>query len=152
MYSKEEAKTLRNDFWLGFRKYTNRRRMKQKRSGKWILTRTGINAMNLKFHIDREIAQVGIDLETGNMEKRLELFEKLEATRSILEQHMQEPMNWELEYIRENGKSISRICVQLDEVDLYDPSTWKKVYRFFFEKMDALETYFTEYKDYLRYG
>lgn len=152
MYTKEEAKEIRNAFWEGFRNYTNRRRIKQGRTGKWMLTRTGINALNLKFHIDREKAQVGIDLETGNMDKRLELYEKLESTKKILTEYMKQPLTWELEYTRENGKSVSRIYVEIRDVNIYDRSCWKRVNRFFFEKMDALESYYTEYRDYLRYG
>lgn len=67
MYSKEESKALREEFWNQFKKM----------SGTWLLSNTGIKALNLRFHVDREVAQVGIDLETKNMDKRLELFEKM---------------------------------------------------------------------------
>jgi len=152
MYSAEEAKRIRNEFWEGFRNYTNQRRKRQGVSGKWMLTRTGINALNLRFHIDQQQAQVGIDLETSNMDKRLELFEKLESTKKILHNVMSEPMIWEVDYLRENGKSVSRIYLKMDDVNIYDTGTWKRVYRFFFEKMDALESYYRDYQDFLRYS
>jgi hypothetical protein len=152
MYSKEEAKAIREAFWEGFRNYSIRRRLRKKLPGNWILTKTGVKALNLRFHVDRKVAQVGIDLETRNMDKRLELYEKLESVKKILEQYMQGSMNWELEYIRENGKSVSRIYVQKEGVDIYNRDTWQEAYRFMYEEMMRLEDFFREYRDFLKYG
>ena len=77
MFSKEEAKQLREDFWDSFKSMSSGRRARKKLPGNWMLSQTGIKALNLRFHVNREVAQVGIDLETRNMDKRIELFEKL---------------------------------------------------------------------------
>ncbi len=152
MYSKEEAKALRQEFWDRFKTLSTRRRIRKKLPGHWILTNTGIKALNLRFHVDREVAQVGIDLETRNMDKRLELYEKLESVKKILEETMQESMIWEIEYIRENGKSVSRIYVQTGGVDIYDRETWEAAYQFMVERMMKLEEFYREYRDFLKYG
>ena len=152
MYSKEEAKSLREEFWDRFRTMSTRRRTRKKLPGNWLLTNTGVKALNLRFHVDREVAQVGIDLETRNMEKRLELFEKLESVKKILEEAMQESMIWEIEYIRENGKSVSRVYLQLEDVDIYNRDTWQKTHQFMYEKMMRLEAFFREYRDFFKYG
>ena len=142
MYSKEEAKALREEFWNQFKKM----------SGPWLLSNTGIKALNLRFHVDREVAQVGIDLETKNMDKRLGLFEKLESVKKILEEAMQESMIWEIEYIRENGKSVSRIYLQIEGVDIYNPDTWSTAHQFMFEKMSKLEAFYREFRDFFKYS
>ena len=152
MYSKEESKALRQEFWDRFKTLSSRRRARKKLPGNWVLTQTGIKAMNLRFHVDRQVAQVGIDLETRNMDKRLELYEKLESVKKILEEYMRGPMNWEIEYIRENGKSVSRIYVQKEGVDIYDRETWSHAHRFMYEQMMRLEEFFREYRDFLKYG
>lgn len=152
MFSKEEAKALREEFWDQFKTLSIKRRIRKKLPGEWLLTNTGIKALNLRFHVDREVAQVGIDLETRNMDKRLELFEKLEAVKKILEDAMQEPMIWELEYIRENGKSVSRIYLQIEGVDIYNPDTWSRTHQFMYEKMMKLEAFYRDYRDYFKYG
>ena len=152
MFSKEEAKAQREEFWDTFKKMSARRRSSSGLPGNWILTQTGIRALNLKFHVDRKVAQVGIDLETRNMDKRIELYEKLESLKKLLEESMGSPMNWELDYIRENGKSVSRIYVEEDEVDIYEKSTWSKAHQFMYDNMLKLESFFHEYRDYLKYG
>ncbi len=105
MYSKEEAKALRQEFWDRFKTMSAKRRARKKLPGNWIQTQTGVKALNLRFYVDREVVQVGIDLETRNMDKRIELYEKLESVQKILETAMEGPMIWEIEYIRENDKS-----------------------------------------------
>lgn len=152
MYSREEAKELRVDFWKQFQDFTNKRRKNKGRTGKWILEKTGINALNLRFHFDEQSALVGIDIETRNLDKRLELYEKLESTRSQINKALGENTTWELEYIRENDKAVSRIYTAIEGVNILDSQSWNRVNMFFFDRMTALEDYFLEYKDYLRYS
>jgi len=151
MYSKEEAKQIRVEFWEQFRDFTNKRRRNKGRTGKWILNRTGINALNLKFHFDEETAIVGIDLETSNMDVRIALYDKLETLKNQINKALGENTIWELDYIRENQKHISRIYTSISNVSIFDKDSWNRVNMFFFDRMTALEDMYLEYKDYLKY-
>jgi vacuolar-type H+-ATPase catalytic subunit A/Vma1 len=152
MYSKEESKQLREEFWNQFKTLSIRRRKAKGLPGDWLLTNTGVKALNLRFHVDREVAQVGIDLETRNMDKRIELFEKMEAVKKVLETAMNSALVWELEYIRENGKSVSRIYIQKKGVDIYDQKTWPLAHQFMYDNMIKLEAFYREYRDYFKYS
>ncbi len=152
MFSKEEAKKLREEFWDQFKHMSSGKRALKKLPGNWMLDQTGIKALNLRFHVDREVAQVGIDLETRNMDKRIELYEKLESLKKLLEEAMESPLVWELEYIRENGKSVSRIYLQIEEVDIYNKDTWTRAHKFMYHNMMKLEAFFLEYRDILKYA
>ena len=152
MFSKEEAKKLREEFWDQFKRMSASRRARKKLPGNWMLAQTGIKALNLRFHVDREVAQVGIDLETRNMDKKIELYEKLESLKKLLEEAMESPMIWELEYIRENGKSVSRIYLQMEGVDIYKRDTWAGAHKFMYDNMMKLEAFFGEYRDFLKYA
>jgi len=152
MYSKEEAKEIREEFWDRFKNYSSLRRKQKKLPANWLLTRTGVKAMNLKFHVDNDVAQVGIDLETRNMDKRIELYEKLESLKKVLEDAMQTGMNWELDYIRENGKSVSRIYVEKEGINIYNKQTWGEAFKFMYVNMMRLERFYEEYRDYIKYA
>ena len=41
MFSKEEAKELREEFWDQFQRISRQKRIRKKLPGDWILTRTG---------------------------------------------------------------------------------------------------------------
>jgi hypothetical protein len=152
MFSKEEAKKRREEFWESFKQMSVPRRTRKRLPGNWMLDQTGIKALNLRFHVDRKVAQVGIDVETRNMERRIELYEKLESIKKVLEEAMGSSLIWELDYIRENSKSVSRIYLQMEGVDIYERETWAAAHRFMYENMMKLESFYREYSDYFKYG
>lgn len=150
MYSKEEAKQIRLEFWGQFRDYTNKRRKNKGRTGKWVLNKTGINAINLKFDFYQDSALVGIDVETKSLDTRIAMYEKLESIRNQIDNALGTNVVWEFDYIRENGKSISRVYTEINDVSIFDKNTWNRVNMFFFDRMTALEDVFLEYKDILK--
>ena len=53
MFSKEESRLLRQEFWISFGKSFPR---------KWILYNTKLKGFNFKFHFDNKNALVALDL------------------------------------------------------------------------------------------
>lgn len=150
MYTREEAKQIRLEFWDRFEKYSALRRRQKGKPSKFIMNKTGIRQLKLKFDFDTNRAIVGIDIETRNLDKRIELFGKLEELRSLLEKELGTELNWELEYFLPTGKSISRISLTKSNVNIYDKETWPEVFPFFYKNMMIFEAFFEEYREYLR--
>ena len=150
MYSTYEKKQIREEFWNRFRDYSAIRRRQKGKPAKWIMNNTGIRALKLKFEFEGTKASVGLDIETRNLDRRLELMDKFESLKTILHQAVGQEMNWELEHTLENGKSISRICLELDDVDIYDRDCWQTVFPFFYKNMMKLEAFYEEYRDVLK--
>lgn len=150
MYSQEEAKNIRLEFWDRFERYSFVRRRQKGKPGKWVMNKTGIRQLKLKFHFDQKTASVGIDIETRNMDKRIALFNKLEELKPVLEKTLGEEMIWELDFILPTGKSISRIYLCLENVSIYDKETWSEVFAFFYKKMIKIERFFQEYQEILK--
>lgn len=150
MYSKAESKEIRLEFWNRFEKYAAVRRKQKGKPAKFMMNRTGIKQLKLKFHFDENSASVGFDIETRNIDKRIELFGKLEELKSLLEKTLENKMIWELEYILRTGKSISRIAVVKEDVNIYNKDTWPEVFPFFYKNMMKLEFFFEEYREILR--
>ena len=141
MFSKEESRLLREDFWISFGKSFPR---------KWILYDTKIKSLSFKFHFDTKLALVALDLE-DDLENRITYWEKLQSLKSILtEEFLPEAIFNEI-YILENGKEISRIYVLLDQkVSIHNKNSWQIVMEFFNEKMILFEDFFLEYEDILK--
>ena len=71
MYTKEEAKNLRRQFWDSFKTWSGRKRTKKGKKGKWLMNNTGIRHLKLKFHFDEECALVALEIDTRNLEKKI---------------------------------------------------------------------------------
>jgi hypothetical protein len=152
MYSKEESKKIRLHYWDRFKSWSGSKRFKQGKKAKWLMNDTGMKQLKLKFHFGEKMAQACIEIDTMNLDKRIEIWEKLESIKSILKKHASFPISWELEYELGNKKTVSRIYDQMDNVSIYDTSCWKKVNTFLYSRMSVFEDFFIEYKDYLKYG
>ncbi len=152
MYTREEAKEIRLEFWQRFSSYSAIRRRQKGKPAKWIMNKTGIRQLKLKFHVDTHHALTGIDIETRNMDKRIALFNLLEELGVRLEETMGTEMEWELEHILPSGKSISRVSVKLDGVSLYNRNDWPDIFKFFYRNMMKLEAFYEEYADLLKHS
>ncbi|HPF97948.1 MAG TPA: DUF4268 domain-containing protein [Mangrovimonas sp.] len=141
MFSKEESRQIREEFWTSFGKSFPR---------KWILYNTKIKGFSFKFHFDTKKALVALDLE-DDLENRITYWEKLLALKSILtEDYLPEAIYEEIYYL-ENGKEISRIYIPLEsKVSIHNKNSWREVMEFFSEKMSLFEAFFEEYKEVIK--
>ncbi|MCM4153124.1 DUF4268 domain-containing protein [Arenibacter sp. N53] len=138
MFSKEEAKKLRHDFWISFGKSFPR---------KWILYNTGIKDFSFKFHFDMKSAMVSMDIESQDLEKRLELWEKLISLRSILIEEYLPKAVFEDTVFLESGKEISRVSVDLKNVSIHNKNTWQETMVFLKDHMASFEEFYNEFED-----
>ena len=141
MYSREETQRLKREFWVSFA---------EKYPRKWVLYDTKIKDFSFKFFVDNRKAQVLIDIEHRNDEKRLQYFEKIEALKNILENEFVKDLVFEREFYLENGKTISRIWVEKLGVSVSNRKYWDEIFDFFNEKMHALEMFYLEYDEFIK--
>ncbi|NJW54109.1 DUF4268 domain-containing protein [Salinimicrobium sp. CDJ15-91] len=140
MYSREESKKIRQEFWINFGKNYPR---------KWILYHTKIKDFALKFTFTRKTAEVSIDLESTDEIMRLYYFEKLESLKSILKEEFLPGAVFAEEYQLESGKIISRVYVSKSDVNIHNKKDWPEVQEWLAEKMNTLEMFFLEYRDFI---
>ena len=141
MFSKEESRQLRQEFWTSFGKSFPR---------KWILYNTKIKGLAFKFHFDTKSALVALDLE-DDLENRINCWEKLLALKSILLTDYLPEANFEEEYVLENQKDVSRISITLNKkASIHNKNSWRSVMEFFNENMNLFELFFEEYKDIIK--
>lgn len=150
MFTKEQAKELRLDFW---RKLDNRTRRLPGQKGnakKWILDNTGIKGVDLRFDVTREVACVALEINHRDEDRRLKLYAKLDACKTIFEEVYGGPLTWELTYEKEDGRHVCRVYNQT-AADIYDQEKWPEVFRFLIDHMICMEKAFLEVKDFLKY-
>lgn len=138
MFSKEESRVLRQEFWTSFGKTFPR---------KWILYDTKMKGLSFKFHFDNRTALVALDLG-DDLEHRIKYWEKLIALKSILKDDYLPDAIFEEEYFLDNNKEISRIYIPLEQkVSIHNKNSWRSVMEFFNENMMLFEAFFEEYKE-----
>ncbi|MEO0038418.1 MAG: hypothetical protein RIQ59_1629 [Bacteroidota bacterium] len=140
MFSKEESLFIKKEFWVQFAEAYPR---------KWLLYNTKIKDVSFKFYIDNKKAQVSLDIEPKEEEKRKIYFEKIQSLQTILTEEYLSEAILERNYYLESGKAISRIWVEKLGVSLNNKNTWPEIFDFFNETMSQFEVFFYEYQDYI---
>ncbi|TDS13307.1 uncharacterized protein DUF4268 [Maribacter caenipelagi] len=137
MFSKEDSRKLREEFWIAFGKsFPN----------KWTLYKTKVKGLSFKFHFDLKMAMVSIDVDS-DLEQRVKVWDKLVALKSILVDEYLPEAIYEDFFILDNKKDISRIYIQLKNVSIHNKNSWRETMEFLNRSMLKIETFYKEYKN-----
>ena len=141
MYGKEEAQQIKKEFWTAFAEAYPR---------KWLLYDTKIKDVTFKFYIDNKKAQVLLDIEPKDEEKRKIYYEKIESLKTILHEDYLPEAILERNFYLDNGKVISRIWIEKLNVSLNNRNYWPEIFEFFSETMTKFELFFFEFEEYIK--
>jgi hypothetical protein len=147
MYSKEEVKLLKKEFWEGFGVYCSQIPALKKRKSKFMLYNTKMKGVELKFDATREGAYVILEINHPDENKRFELYEKFEMYKPVMEKQFSEGLIWDFAYTRECGTEVCRIYSVKKDIDLHRRIQWMEFYKFMTEEMQKLEKAFRTVKD-----
>ena len=95
MFSKADSQKIKREFWIEFAETYPR---------KWMLYDTKIKDFSFKFYVDNKKAQVTLDIEPKDEEKRKIYFEKIESLKQILLDEFIEDIVLERHFHLETGK------------------------------------------------
>lgn len=149
MYSREEMKQLKRNFWGGFDAFCENLPRFKYRKKKWILYNTKIKGIEMKFDATREGAFVILELNHPREERRLELLEILERYKVIVEENFANA-TWELLYEKPCGTVVSRIYKEKRGIDIHRQEDWPEFYKFMSYEMNKLEKVFNELREMLQ--
>ena len=149
MYKKDEAKAVRLEFWTRLNNRTRRLPIQKGRKRFWIYDTTGIKGLDLRFDVDRTKVQVALEINHSSEDRRLILYEKLLACKTIFETEYGGPLTWDYAYEKETGELVCRIYDQ-QPGDINNQELWPDMMYFLIDRMVRLEKAFLEVKDYLQ--
>jgi hypothetical protein len=147
MYTKDELKQLKKEFWEGFGIYCSEVPAMKKRKSKFMLYNTKMKGVELKFDATRDGAYVILEINHSDTTKRFELYEKFETYKSIMEKQFPSGLIWNFAYIRECGTEVCRIYSHKHSIDIHRRIQWMEFYKFMVEEMLKLEKAFRTVKE-----
>jgi hypothetical protein len=146
MYSKEEVKQLKKEFWEGFGVYCSQIPELKRRKSKFMLYNTKMKGVELKFDATRDGAFVILEFNHSNSTLRLEKYEQFEQYKIIMEKQFPNGLIWDFAYIRDCGTEVCRIYTSKTGIDLHRRIQWMEFYQFMSAEMMKLEKSFIKVK------
>ena len=150
MYSKDELRNLKTEFWESFAAFCEVQPYLRRRRKMWTLYNTKVKGVELKFDATREGAFVILEVNHRNETERLEMFERLTWYKETLEKKFPAGLIWAICYIRETGKQVARIYVSKLGIDFHRREDWGEFFQFMARQMYQLERNFMSIAEYLR--
>ena len=141
MFSREESKKIRQEFWTSFGKEFPH---------KWLLYNTKMKEIQLKFTFSRKIAQVSLDILDEDEMIRAYYFEKMQSLENVLKSEYLPEATLEEFYELPEGKIISRVYVEMHNVSIHNRRDWPEVKKFLATNMLQLEEFFKDFSDFIK--
>lgn len=150
MYSKDELKSLKLEFWESFASFCEVQPYLKDRKKVWTLYNTKVKGVEMKFDVTRSGAYVILEVNHRQEDLRLEMFERLTWYKDTLEQDFAEPLTWDICFTRETGKEVARIYISKEGIDFHRREHWGEFFTFMASQMYLLERNFMSIAEYLR--
>lgn len=150
MYSKDELKNLKLEFWESFAAFCEVQPYLRGRKKIWTLYDTKVKGVELKFDSTREGAFVILEVNHRGEEARLEMFERLTWYKDTLETDFPEGLTWDICFVRDTGKQVARIYTSKSGIDFHRRQDWGEFFSFMASQMYLLERNFMSIAEYLR--
>lgn len=150
MYSKDELKNLKLEFWDSFAAFCEVQPYLRGRKKTWVLYDTKVKGVELKFDATREGAFVILEVNHRSEEARLEMFERLTWYKDTLEMDFPEGLTWDICFVRDTRKQVARIYTAKSGIDFHRRQDWGEFFSFMASQMYLLERNFMSIAEYLR--
>lgn len=147
MYSKQEASLIRKNFWTSFGQYMRPLPDAGGEPVNWLNYKTGIRNLYFRMDADQQQAAIAIELRHDDEELQRQYFEQLQQVKTILESETGEKWSWELLTTDEDGNTITRIGIKLNNVNIFRKEDWPSIISFLKPRMIALDAFWKLVKD-----
>jgi len=147
MLSKEELKDKNTEFWNTFRKEMNNQTSASGRQINWINYPTDVKDIYIRMEVDGKGARLCFDIQPKTDDIRSILWEQMTELKAVMGTEMQVEASWAEESHYWNGRLISRIMWENNDLDYYKPEDVPKVIDFLKDKLVRFDKFYQEYKD-----
>lgn len=145
MYSKDEEKQLKLDFWGGLNELLELEKGYHANKVNWMSFNTNIKPLYFRMEADEVGARLCIDLQFPDDGIRALFYEQFTEFETKLNQVFNGNTFWQPQFLHSNGKTISRISVELKEVSIRNRADWEKMYAFLRDNFVKLEHFWAEF-------
>ncbi len=144
MYSKEQASALKQAFWTAFGQYMSLNLSAEGDKINWINYKTGIKHLHFKMQADHRSAAVMMEMSHPDLGIQELMFDQFMEYRTLFTASLKEDWQWELHRQNEYDKTVSRISIQLTEVNIFKNEDWPTLISFFKPRIIALHEFWSD--------
>lgn len=143
MYSREEAKRIKESFWTSFGQYMAPIPSSDGEKVTWVNYKTGIRYLFFRMEASNKIAQIGIEIAHPDEGIRALVFEQFKEFKAVLNAELDEEWIWDDLHFDEYGKATARIYTEARGLSVFKKEDWPELIQFFKPRIIALDSFWS---------
>ncbi|MDA7803348.1 DUF4268 domain-containing protein [Crocinitomix sp.] len=145
MFSKEEEKELKIQFWGGLNEVLEGEKGLHANKVNWMNFNTKIKPLYFRMEADEKGARLCIDIQFIDDDIREIFYEQFTEFSTILNERFANNLKWLPTFEHSNGKTISRIVSAKDGLSMYKKEDWPAMHEFLRSQFVILEHFWSEF-------
>jgi len=146
MFTKEEKKAIKTEFWTSFGVYM-RKHNKEFGRVHWVNYKTKIKDLYFRLDLTSKKATFSIDLQHVDDGIRELFYEQFTELKVVLHDAVGEELIWDEIVFNEFEKPVSKIHVELENVNIYNKNDWQEVFGFFEKRIVGLHRFWLDFNE-----
>jgi hypothetical protein len=147
MYSKAEKKQMKLDFWTSLENKLTEKGKAKGRNIVWMSYPTKVKDLYFRTEISNGSAKLCIDMQFLDDGVREVFFEQFQEFELKLNQAFKSSAIYVKDYEHSNGKIISRIYTEIQNVHLLNKNDWDKMQDFLIYNFLKLDDFWLEFSE-----
>jgi hypothetical protein len=149
MFSKEELKQYKIDFWTAFKKRMQDKRSSNGRKINWLNYPSEIPYIFIRLDANAKEARFMIDIQPKDDGIRAIIWEQLYELKVVFEAEMGTDGQWLENESSQQVAAFNRISWMLEDVNFFQENDKHKIFDFFEERLVKFDNFYQEFKDIL---
>ena len=112
----------------------------------WLNYKTGEKNIYFRMQADNKNASIAIELTHKDVGLQALYFEQFQQLRSLLHDALQEEWIWRLHTQDEHGKTVSKIYIEKENVNIFRQEDWPEIISFFKPRIISLDAFWSNTK------
>lgn len=146
MYSREEVKKLKEEFWTSFGQFMSPVPSADMEKINWVNYKTGIKHLFFRMDATNKSAHIMIEISHPDAGIRALMFEQFIEFRTLLHDALTENWDWSPEYYDDYGKKTARISTSIAGISIFKKEDWPELISFLKPRLMALDEFWSTAK------
>ncbi len=138
---------MRKNFWTMFGLYMRPVLNSNDEEINWLNYKTGARHVFFRLDATEDHATVAIELRHPEPAQQELYFKKFRKLEKLFHESTGEKWQWQLHATDEDGKPVSRIRIQLNNVNVFNNNDWPAIVSFFKPRIIALDRFWNLVKE-----
>ena len=147
MFSKEYIKSNKILFYTSLGRYMGKNKSLSNKKINWLNYQSNVKNILIRLDTDKQMAAVIIDIQHKDEEIRYLFYEQFIELKTVFNSICGDHWQWIKDSKNEAENDCCRITATISNVNIFEKSSWPKIFNFYEKNLINLDSFWNEFSD-----